>query len=332
MNKRLFIKMADFGRINMDYRHLLPMERKKRATDLLKILIEQSNNEETRLESIERLAKIQIKNKRTNNQIFKILESCVISDENPRVTFAAAEFLVKKFHTKAIQPITWKIRNEKSGFYLIKFLNLIKTLNVNHFRDLIKEIYGEKIKNYISEGVSSEEGLILTRCEILIGRKFRKVDINDLAPCVADSYVYGSYYKVNESGNIIGIYISNGTFVSANRDKIILPEEITSFSYLEELYLKNLNIEGIIPGKLKRLMKATELHNDHYYIKNSYEQKINYLKSALEINPRYSLAWYSLAQVNNKSGYIKEALEACEAALKINSKFKSAILLYESIN
>lgn len=238
--------MGNIGRMKEDYSHVLPSERKKKAIDLLEILIEQSNNEETRLESIEKLAKIQMENNKISDQIFKILEDCVISDENPRIAIGAAEFLVKKFHKKAIQPITWKIRNEKSALYLIKFLNLIKALDINYYRNLIRDIYGEKIYNYTNKGVNPEGALVLTRLEILDDRKFKKVNINDLAPCVADSYVYGSYYKVNESGNIIGIYISNESSLNANENRIILPEEIISFIYLEELYLKNLNIEGII--------------------------------------------------------------------------------------
>ena len=52
-------------------------------------------------------------------------------------------------------------------------------------------------------------------------------------------------------------------------------------------------------------------------------------RKALEINPRYSLAWYRLAKnLLDKSEYA-ESLDACYKCLEIDPNFQAAIVLRE---
>jgi len=82
---------------------------KHTAFDLLISLIENSENENDRVKSIESLEKIGIFNGKT----FNILENALISDSNGNIRNAAAKVIEKKFsNEKALVPLKWAIKHE----------------------------------------------------------------------------------------------------------------------------------------------------------------------------------------------------------------------------
>ncbi|MFX0059124.1 MAG: hypothetical protein ACFE85_05180 [Candidatus Hodarchaeota archaeon] len=94
---------------------------KRTAQDLLSYIIESSNNDNLRIDSIKFISKIIPK----HSEIFKFLEYILVSDSNEAVRFAAFKALKKNFPFNAKEPIKHAIRNETSVFLisLVEFLS-----------------------------------------------------------------------------------------------------------------------------------------------------------------------------------------------------------------
>ena len=71
------------------------------AIDTLLAIIENSENNTNRVESINILGEMSVKSK----EIFSLLENLLISDSNERVRNAAAEALNKNYNEKALEPM-----------------------------------------------------------------------------------------------------------------------------------------------------------------------------------------------------------------------------------
>jgi len=112
---------------------------KRSASEVLINLIENSQDEDLREESIEYLKKIGLK----NQDIFEFLENLFISDENANIRGVAGKAIMKNFKEKAIKPALYAISRER-GLILIPIIEfLIK--NFNPFS--CKDVLIQKIKN-----------------------------------------------------------------------------------------------------------------------------------------------------------------------------------------
>ncbi|MFX1354202.1 MAG: leucine-rich repeat domain-containing protein, partial [Promethearchaeota archaeon] len=98
------------------------------------------------------------------------------------------------------------------------------------------------IKKYIKNGVKIEEAPILGLLEILTGQAFIKLEIENTS-----SHSLLFYYKTNENGNIITLYLSS------ELSRIgVFPKEICKLKFLVELCMVNQNIK-IIPDCIREL-------------------------------------------------------------------------------
>ncbi|MHA2035225.1 MAG: leucine-rich repeat domain-containing protein [Promethearchaeota archaeon] len=80
------------------------------ATKLLLSLVESSEREEVRIESIKKLNHIGVK----DEQVFKLLENLLISDSNETMRNTAAIGLRNNFIDKALEPMKWAFIHEES--------------------------------------------------------------------------------------------------------------------------------------------------------------------------------------------------------------------------
>jgi len=80
------------------------------ATELLFSLIENSDNDKIRVESIKELANIDVRDVKT----FKHLEHLLISDLSERVRSTAAIMLKNLFLDKSLEPMKWALKHEES--------------------------------------------------------------------------------------------------------------------------------------------------------------------------------------------------------------------------
>jgi hypothetical protein len=87
---------------------------KKNALKILKYLIEKSDSETIRANSIKLLMDIDLK----TPIIFGILEKCLLSDESQNVRALAAKILLFDYPKKCKESIRWAIKHDTSPFVL----------------------------------------------------------------------------------------------------------------------------------------------------------------------------------------------------------------------
>ena len=182
----------------------------KEAIENLTLLVESSNDTIIRVKSLEAFEKINlVKNKKEKNNIFKIIENCVISDENSTIQYIAARLLIQKFPKKAKEPLFWVIQHEKSAYIKIRLIELFKTFNEQFYNYLFEKFVETHTRKYIRDGVCNTDAIVLWLLEDLDGRILKKIDLEEEAPCVVEYYNRDCFYKINSRGNIIGIYIAS---------------------------------------------------------------------------------------------------------------------------
>jgi hypothetical protein len=126
----------------------------------------------------------------------------------------------------------------------------------------------KRTSHYIAEGVVPSEAYILVIMEILSGHKCSRVKEVSLI-----EYFISVCYRINEKGNIIGLYYSN------RRSQIgIFPKELCALNYLEEINLSHQKIKKI-PTCIINLNKLRLLHLNHNQI-SIIPRKLSELKTA----------------------------------------------------
>ncbi|MFX1314973.1 MAG: hypothetical protein ACFE9T_03860 [Promethearchaeota archaeon] len=122
------------------------------AFELLISLIENSEDENLRIESIKSLEKVGIFNERT----FSMMENILISDSNADLRNIAAKVIQKKFsNEKALIPLGWAIKYENNYCCQITMLKTIEKINskeakavlINQLKKIKKIKYMNKDKN-----------------------------------------------------------------------------------------------------------------------------------------------------------------------------------------
>ncbi|MFW9948115.1 MAG: hypothetical protein ACFFDX_14925, partial [Candidatus Odinarchaeota archaeon] len=118
---------------------------KTSALELIIVLIENTEDAKTRLECIDIIEKIKIKNKKA----FKILENLLISDSNERIRSLSAKVLKSLFLEDAIPPMKWAIKNESSLNCLISIITHLseiesikaRTFSIKKMNEINKKKY-----------------------------------------------------------------------------------------------------------------------------------------------------------------------------------------------
>ncbi len=106
----------------------------ERCIELLTTLIDNSEDDSLRLQSLSTLHKLKLKNK----QIYRLLENLLISDENEDIRSFAGEILILSFSEVELKPIMWAIENESSYSCLSSLVeSLGKSENYNHHKVLL---------------------------------------------------------------------------------------------------------------------------------------------------------------------------------------------------
>ncbi len=111
---------------------------KKSSIDLLLSIIENSDDDQLRLQSIEVLDKIRAK----DENIFKVIENLLVSDTNPELRNSALNYLFINYQERVLSPIKWAVKHETSYKCLVA---LIKTL-AEFENDKSKKILIDELK------------------------------------------------------------------------------------------------------------------------------------------------------------------------------------------
>ena len=116
-------------------------------------IIEKSEKTNARLESLEILYKL----KAHNDNVFKILENCIISDENEEIRIISAKIILELYRQLGKECLKWAILNDRSSKFL-KSLGKILNSSVNSHYENLYAVYLQRLNKIASRfEISSEE-------------------------------------------------------------------------------------------------------------------------------------------------------------------------------
>ena len=222
---------------------------KSEAIKFLISLIENSDDVDFRIECINTIGNIKV----NNNNAFKVLENCLISDENLLIRAAAGEIIVKYYLNEALRALNWTIENEDSLLVLATIFKVLKDINDNLSVNLREKI-NQKFSN-IYDVVFEEAKFILDLYSLAIG------NIEELKDHVRSHRFDGGPFQIPKFYNYYltpRIEIKQKHIISLDLffwKLKELPESLGSLSKLKYLTLGSENLEKMPKsfGSLKEL-------------------------------------------------------------------------------
>jgi len=212
------------------------------ASELLISLIEKSKDMDTRINSIKLLKKLSFK----SEEIYKTLESCLISDESYLIRKAVLRTIFQKFRDESIEPLRWVIQNDKSAFILFEIIKILEDMEDNH----LNELMNERLTAIFN--VVPEEARFFLDFTILHPEYFKETEFVD--------DFYGHFTSNSSHSVFVGseyMYaINRGHVIALNLDNLsILPDSIGALSKLRHIYFNNCRLTELPEsiGLLKRL-------------------------------------------------------------------------------
>lgn len=296
---------------------------KKDAADMLITFIENSDDYMLRIEALEIVEKIGLKTKK----IFKILENWVVSDEMQIFRAIALKIIADLFPKKSIDTLKWvlstiKQANEyKTHFIFATLFELVYWTHENYlsnFRKEVKEKLDPFIQSYVKEGVVLHEAVILALLEIQYGNiKIRKRELKDFLQITSNEHLY---YTINDSGHIIGIYITGRI--------LFIPQNLYELRFLEELELRGTLITSI-PKSIDKLTSLKILNLGGNHIKEvpdtigifSELKKLNLSNNKIQEFPDAISSLISLEELDLHQNYIKSIPDSIGSLKNLTSLY-----------
>lgn len=201
------------------------------AAQLLLSLVESSENEEIRVESIKKLNHIGIK----DDEVFKLLENLLISDSNETMRKTAAIVLRDNFIDKALEPVKWAFMHEVSPSCLtINYSTLIEIITtiVSKPNSFNKSILLTEVKNIRrSEFRLGFEDLYGARkIEDVTVKELGEILINHLTVILLEKLFWRLKYKIEKCKIVELDFIFKGL--------VSLPESLQYLTHLKVLILR----------------------------------------------------------------------------------------------
>ncbi|MFX1237664.1 MAG: leucine-rich repeat domain-containing protein [Promethearchaeota archaeon] len=249
------------------------------AISLLISIIENTENNSERIQCLEILNKIEIK----NDALFFLLENLLISDTNETIKLIAARGLQRKFPGKALPAMKYVIKNINSIDLIVEIIQLIGTINNKLSRNILLEelsnIKNQKCKRILRD--MTESGV-------------KNIDVSDLAAILVNFLIIDYFEKKNgkvdftiENGLLTELNLSslgsNLNTLSAQRK---LPRAIGALIKLEKLNLR-INDLPIIP-KTFDLLSSLKFLDLSYNKIRTLPKSFSRLKSLEQLYLRYN--------------------------------------------
>ena len=295
---------------------------KKNAIELLITLIENSEKDDVRLESVQLLEKIDIK----DDKVFKILENLLISDSNKKVRTLAAKYIKKSFIEYAIAPTKWAIQYETDYNCILTIIEMLikidteesKSILFNEIKKIKKTKYIDKGKQYKNNFRKSLKGLFKTKkIKTFSCKELAEILINYKTIEALIEKFYTVYFKL-ENGLVKALDLSDlGWNVNVWKQKYA--DRIESISDIIGLmnlkYLKTLDLSN---NRIKNVKDLINLENlTHLYLSNN---KLN-----IE-NLEYFEKMLNLKFLDIHRNPIADKLNIQEIRKKLNVKIKKNLL------
>ncbi len=263
---------------------------KSTAFDLLTSLIENSENENVRLEAIISLEKIGLK----NNNLFNFLENLLISDSNSLIRNAAIKFLKHLFLEKAINPLKWAINHETDYECLVTIIQSLEEINsfesksilVNEIKKIMKikflnkerRIENKKFRKILKKLIKSKKVINFTH------KEFAEIIINYLTIVNLINKYPNVYYELDpQNGLIKELDLSDYLEYEVRgipfgwKNNIQSISEIIGLKYLTSL--KKIDLSNNMIENVKELIHLKEL--THIILTNnniSEIENLNYIR------------------------------------------------------
>ena len=270
---------------------------KSTAFELLISLIEHSDDDLIRVESIENLEKIGLE----TNKLFKLFENLMISDSSEIIRTSAAKVICNNFLDKALSPVKWALLHDSSYECMITIINTLVKMNDQESKDiLIGEIKQIQKMKYIIEDSKITNKLFKRDIKKLFKSKpietisqeeLAEIIINFKTIAALKKKFYSVYYEL-EDAKVVKLDLSDIEYEVRGwkaefKNNIQAISDITGISNLKnlrDLYLSNnqiKDIEGLITlTKLTYLDLANNQINDKKnldYLKKISNQGLKYL-------------------------------------------------------
>ena len=300
---------------------------KVEGVELLTSLIQESEDAAIRAEYIEIFNKIDYK----SETIFKILENCLISDENTFVRNAAAETIIGSYLKEGLNALKWTIQHEKSPLVLKTIFNSDEVVNNSELHEKMTNWF----ENFAIElGIVPEEARFILDLEALFTKNNENHEIN------ANTYKFykslgeiqeeGSWFEVN-SNHIIGLKFNffHWSYIKENMDVIptllrftpidrfsrVIKKYFYSFIYHFEFpksiyHLKSLKSLSLSDNKLQIIPESINSLISLEKLDLSYNKIREIPKS---INSLTSLKWLDIS--HNKIDKNSDSLESLSKML-----------------
>lgn len=258
---------------------------KKSASELLFSLIENSDDDEIRVESVQVLQNLSA----FNNNTFTFLEHLFVSDSSEKVRAAAAKVIETDFLEKALTPMQWALVHEDDYECIITIIETLAKINNEKSKSiLIKELKKiEKLK-YLDESKQYVNKFKKVLKKAFSIKKFKDFTQKELADLLINYRTISNLLKTLnvvyfelEDGLVVNLDVSNAFEVRGMPGYWI--NNIRSLSQIKGLknltHLKELNL---INNQIEDLKEIADLKClTHLYISNNKidaPKNIDYLK------------------------------------------------------
>ena len=261
------------------------------ALEILITLIDNTDNVDTRLESIKILEKIQAK----DDKVYKLLENLLISDSNENIRNLAASLIKTLFLERALEPMKWALENETSLMCLITIISTLSEINNKKSKSILVEklhnLYNQKYKYNLKD--------------VFERKKIESFSHKDLAELLIN-YYFISFLKIKFGYikfefNNLG-YITKLDLTNVDPQGIFLTNFFDSILSLKQLKVLDL--------RFNHLIKLSEISNESDSIISldlSYNklfklpESINKLKSLRKLNLKSNRLRYLPDSLGNLS-------------------------------
>ena len=273
------------------------------AIELLLNLLDNSENVETRIESIKILNKIKVDDDRT----FKFLEHLLISDQNEDVRYLTILVLKNQYLDKAFDPMVWALEHEQSLRCLISIILTLSEINTNQAKSYIIK----KLKKFYKKDSNS-----------ILSHLFEKDTLENISNKELGDFLINFYilsflkktfgyfkFKINEFGHITELDLSNVERYSSDLNKLEnFLEPILSLKDLKKCDLR-FNHLTKMPEILNGSIEFLDLsYNRLAYLPNLYNFKtlksLNLKSNRLRNLPKSIGSLISLKDLNIRNNMI----------------------------
>ncbi len=139
------------------YKEQLPPPK---ALTILITILESTNDNELRLETLKAVKKLKIQ----NNELFALLENLIVSDFSEYVRALSVEVMIALFPKRSIPSLKWAVEKNKSGIVLLSLIKSSESVAegyLHEFESMLMERFEKNYKELIEYGINSEEALII---------------------------------------------------------------------------------------------------------------------------------------------------------------------------